>query len=198
MPAITPAIHGAHVEDAILASLRKWMPTYLAEIAADRGLARTTYTVASYARSASVDTRFPEEALPCVVVNATSKTSNGLESDGTVGAWFEVAVGVLVSDQHRGTSRDTAWDYATAIESILIQQPALDGFAAATEWTGTTPEDIDVKARTLAGVIVECQVLVDPVVNAFDGPTVPSEDPDVPLDTDPQVASVDIDVTPVD
>lgn len=198
MPAVTPAIHGARVEDAILATLARWMPTYLAELAADRDLPRSTYTVASYARSATVDTRFPEQALPCVVVNATSKTSNGLESDGTIGAWFEVAIGVLVADQHRGSSRDVAWDYATAIESILIQQPALDGFAAATQWTGTSPEDIEVKSRTLAGAIVEALVLVDPVLNAFDGPAEPSEDPTDPLPADQTVATVDIDVAPTD
>lgn len=198
MPAVTPAIHGGHVEDAVLATLRRWMPTHLAEIADDRNLDRASYRVASYARSATVDTRFPEEALPCVVVNTTSKTTNGLEADGALGAWFEIAIGVLVSDQHRASSRDVAWDYATAIESILIQQPALDGFAAATEWTATQPENIEAKSRTLAGVIVEAQVLVNPVLNAFDGPAEPSEDPSVPLGPDIEVASVDVTVTPTD
>lgn len=198
MPAITPAVHAANVEEAVLDTLQAFMPNYLAEMAAHRGLPRSTYHVESYARGATVDTRFPEEGLPCVVVKAGRKASNGQESDGSVSAWFEIAVGVLVSDQQRGSTFDVAWDYATAVEAILIQQRDLGGFAATTDWQSTFPEDIEVKSRTLAGVIVEALVLVDPILNALDGPPDPPDDPYEPLPTDPTVLTVDIDVQPAD
>jgi hypothetical protein len=205
MSEIGPIINGRHVVEAVIAALKPFLGdpaegtvgVYLAEMAADAGLSRDKYRVASYARAATFDTRFPEEALPCVVVRCSSKTNSGHEADGSISAAFSVAVGVAVGDQERDSSADVAWDYISAIEAFLAQHPSLGGFAVALELGESVQEDIELsKARTIAGGTVNFTVLVDDVLNALGGPLEPPDDPTEELPDDPQVASAPVDVQP--
>lgn len=205
MTLIGPIINGRHVEEALIATLKPYLGdpegsgtgVYLAEIAADAGLPRSTYKVASYARAATADIRFPEEALPCVVVRCSGKTNLATHSDGTVPAAFQATVGVVICDQERDLSADIAWDYIAAIEAILVQHPALNGLAAGLDLGNSTQNDVSLtETRTLAGGTVDVTVLVDEALNALGGPLTPPDDPTEELPDDPTVATVDVTAQP--
>lgn len=197
MSEIDTVVTGPDAEQAILDTLESLLPVYLADRAAANGKPRSTYKVASYARAATLDTRFPNEYLPCVTTRATTKTNRDVHgSSGAVASTFTVLVGVLLADQSRESTEDLAWEYLAAVEACLWQHGALGGFAEATIPGDTEIEDIPVdRQRTLAGGSIEVQVLVPQSVNVLGGPVTPPEDPYEPLPTDPQVESVDIDIT---
>ena len=200
MTEIGDIVRGPDIEQALLDTLRDFLPVYLAERATRRNLPASTYQVASYARAATIDTRFPNEYLPCVAARCISKANQGVEGgSGEVPAAFTVLVGVLLKDQQRDKASDIVWDYLAAIEAVLGQHGALGGVAVATLPGDSQPEDVPVEERrTLAGGTLEVQVIVEAAYNAYLGPTEPPGDPYEPLPDDPQVQDVDISFTRAD
>jgi hypothetical protein len=200
MSQIGTVISGRHAEQAVIDLLKDYLLTYLADRARDRDLPASRFQVRTYARAATVDTRFPEQALPCVLARATRKANRGMEgATGNISAQFTVLVGVVVADLSRTGVSDDVWDYLSAIETCLVQHGALGGFSVAVAPGDSTPEDLPIsKSRTLAAGSIELTVIVDAVMNAYGGPTTPPDDPYEPLPDDPQVATATVDAQPFD
>lgn len=199
MSEIGTVITGPHIEQAVVDVLNDFLPVYLADRAADQDLPRSTFQVKEITRAATVDTRFPEDQLPCVTVRCVTKTREYVEGTGHVAARFNVAVGAMLADQSIETSSDVAWAYGAAIEALLLQHGALGGLAEGVEWNTTVPSDVELRdRRTQAGVVVDVDVIVPATVNINGGPMTPPDEPYEPLPADQTPLSVDVVVDRVD
>ncbi len=176
------------VEDAVLATLRKWLPTYLAEVERQLDL-----DVGYYARPAessyTVRTDFdnwPEDMLPAIVV-----TSPGVEEDpaksggGKYRAVFGIGVTCIVSSIDQTSARRYAHRMGAAIRAALIQNQSLDqgldGDVRGVVWIGTRNNEVatdESDARTLWAVRQAFLIEVDDVLSKGVGPVSPDPQPD--------------------
>lgn len=187
------------VEAAVLETLRKWLPTYLAEIERQRGITPPgslprprSWTVAS-----SLD-KWPDHPLPAVFAVSPGLAEEPLRtSRGGYRAPWGVGVAAVVSAKDRAASRRLAAMYGAAIRTCLLQHRSLAGFATGLDWID---EDLDnappEQARTLAIAQELFVVTVDRVLDPAAGPAQPDPeaDPTEPYDDWPTVQTTDLDV----
>lgn len=117
------------IENAVVDTLRKWMPTYLAEVERQRDLQPGFYqrpADSSYILHTDFD-KWPEEMLPVVEV-----ISPGVDDDpprkgaGTYHANFMIGVICIVSASGQVESRRYAHRMGAAVRAILTQKASLD------------------------------------------------------------------------
>jgi hypothetical protein len=177
-------VTGSHVEDAAEATLRLWIPTYIAEI--ERQTGRDAGTLPT-PRSWSLVSEFgldPEDQFPAIVIESPGLVeSPGRDGRGTYRAAWDLRIGVVVAARDERATRRLSTTYAAAIQAALLQHPSLGGFAADTSWLDTRYTPIaDDAGRTLAAGRTYFRVDVDDVVTAKAGPAVPNVDPLDPYD----------------
>jgi hypothetical protein len=183
------------VKRAVEATLQRWMPWTLLQVAEFEGRNPAQITQVRTWK------RLPETAvidfdqLPAIGV-ASSGLIGTPESDGDLSsrATWAVQVEVVV----RGKSYDEVTDlvglYAAAVRACLMQHPSLGGFADQTMWIGEDYAAVDAtKSRTLGAAVVEVAVTVDDVLNIHDAPAVPPLLPTDPMPEPVVVESVHVD-----
>lgn len=188
------------VEDAVVATLKKWTPTYLAEVERQRGLEPGYYqrpVDSSFLLHTDFD-KWPEEMLPVVEV-----ISPGVDDDpprkgaGDYHAHFLIGVIGIVSGADQFESRRFAHRMGAAIRAILTQKAsldqALDGTVFGTSWLGERnnelPSDsersiwairqlflIQVSNVLQRGGPINPDPLPDPEAPPGDWPTIPDRD----------------------
>lgn len=190
------------VEEAILAFIEKWLPTYLAEV--ERQTETTTHEIqrpASYRITREPEDNWPEDQLPAVNVNAEPGTYEQ-GSNGLLGQWFDVTVMAVTYGLDEDDARRIAQFYTAAIGALLLQQGGLDGLAENLSPLGMEFADLGDSARSLARGAFTFRVFVAGVVNRDRGPNQPdpNPDPDEPFGDLPTVSEVDVSVDglPVD
>lgn len=179
------------VEEAALATLALWMPTYLGEIERQHGTTAIAVP-ASYTARSEVQ-NWPEEHLPAVIaISPGTSAVPEARGDGRVDAEWSLGVAVVVSAVDRDTTRRMAQLYSAAVRAAILQHPSLGGVAAGTVWLAESYVDVPVEdTRTLMAAQVVFVVRVDEVVDLFDGPAVPDE---APYGDRPVVVVADVDV----
>lgn len=116
------------VEDAVLSILKKWMPTYLAEVERQVGLVAGHYTRPRSWRVRNDIDKLPEDMLPMIIV-----VSAGLEDpaskDGrqSMRAAWAIGVAAIASSINQDESRRYAYRLGAAIRAALVQHQSLDG-----------------------------------------------------------------------
>ncbi len=187
-----PIVTGFNVEQAVQATLDMWLPTYLRELERQNEIPpdslpaiRSTVVVNEFAQ-------YQGEPLPCcVVVCPGTEGAPEIVADGVHNAWFTVGIAVIVEAVNEAAARQLAQLYAFAIATLLLQQPSLGGFASRTRLGIVTGDDApaDFIRDGCAVARVVFSVLVEGVVTALAGPSVPDPDPN-PW---PEVETVHID-----
>ncbi len=174
------------VDDAVVAALYKWMPTYLAYIERTRSLPFKLARPKAYA-STLTDAEFPDRSLPAVFA-ATARTAeaNVVGNEGVYETTWLVAVSCVVRGPNPAATRRLASFYDLAARLALVQQGDLDGLADETRWvTGgeARPLAVPDTGRYLAEGASQFHVFTSGSVQDGLGPTVPSEEPygDLPL-----------------
>ena len=180
-----PIVSADQVADAAVATLRTWMPYYVAELERRRPHEdgdpwppepRSYRAIAS----ASI-TGWPEHQLPAVVVVCPGLAARPeRDGQGVYRATWQVGVGVIVSARDEAATDRLAGLYGAAARAVIAQQSSLGGFAAGTRWIDESLDDVPVDAtRTLRAVVEEFEVDVDAVVSDADGPReLPDPTPD--------------------
>lgn len=144
---IGPIVGGDTVGDAVLAQLKLWMPTYLAEISRQRGLPADTLPPVASWDLLSPGQRLIEWKSPAVAVSPMridrirggiaarigGGTDPDVSADQTLSVGMLVTVNFLVeSTDHQATFRLAA-RYAAAGRATLLQHPRLDGLSKTIE-----------------------------------------------------------------
>lgn len=176
------------VEDAVKATLQRWVPTYMSELERQLALDVPYYkrpVASSYLVRSDFD-KWPEEMLPAVVV-----VSPGIDDDPPKDgnrryrASFQIGVACVVSSINQEESRRAAYRMGAVIRAVLIQKQSLD--KALTErvrgvtWHGSRnnelrPED----QRSIWANRQLFTVEVGDVLGGAAGPTAPEPDPQTP------------------
>jgi hypothetical protein len=191
------------VEQAVLATLKKWSSTYIAELERQHGYtAGELQRVRGWVLAPTFD-KWPEDQLPGVLVVSPGLIPPPMrDGDGTYRATWSVDVGCCCSARDQQRSHELAQMFVAAHKAIVLQRPSLGGFATACKWMN---ESYDALAyddtRSLYAGYATFAIEVANVVTTLAGPT-STDDPLTP-DTDPwadwpEVETVDVDVEHVD
>lgn len=204
------------VELAVVATLRLWMPEYLAEIERKRGLHARTIPrppdPESYHGGADFDTWVQDRTPEVIVVVHPNGRPEYAASNGYTQA-YNVEVGCQwvgsgspLAEQPEDEARAVA-SHLGAASQLLVQQPTLGGLservilAAAPDVTLPEPD-----RRDLAQVVTGFEVWVPTIVRELAGPVEPNppespeyQGPEQPYTQEPtvQTTDVDIDATPI-
>jgi hypothetical protein len=177
-----PLVLETDVDLAVAATLKRWLPTYLAQLRVERpGIPRLEPQ--SFANTLD-DEEFLDHHLPAIIVT-TAQTEGDPEVDGN-GMYrtaYRVVVSVVVSARTPGETRAAAALFGGSCRRSLVHHPSLGGFASGTRWRGGNVAPVADPAnasRNLAAAINQFTVYVDDVLGG-DGPI----DPDIPTPYEP-------------
>jgi hypothetical protein len=184
------------VDEAVLATLQKWMPTYLGFLQTSRSLPFDLYAPdASHYANVILDDEWRDISLPAILV-ATARTHSEPEvmPDGSCLVDWLVAVSAVVRGQSRAQTRQLASLYELATRMVLVQQWDLGDFADSVRWLAggearplTDPLG---KGRWLGEGASQYLVRTEQAVNRELGPDTPG----VPggYEAWPEVTSIDL------
>lgn len=185
-----PLVGGDAIEAAVVATMKRWLPTYLAEL--ERRTDRAPGSLPSPASWATVNEFSQTGTDPPpwgIVVSPGTVGEPERLGDGSFNVWWGISVAIIVTAESRQAANDLAKLYAVAVRAIMLQRPSLGDVAAGVEWVA----EANAAAPTdylRVGWVTESQFNVRAVgvVNAYGGPAEPDLDPaDLP-----QVASAHI------
>lgn len=184
-----PLVLATEPEDAVKATMKLWMATYLGRVTRHIGkdpgwlVPPKSYTITS-----DFD-HFPEEAVPAVLIMCPKVDKPEMDGKREYRAVFPITVGILVEASDRNSSERLAKYYGGAFRELLLHKGSLGDFATATAWVG---EDYgtrisDRSQRTFGSAEVRLDVEVRKVVRRLSGPIAPLVNPDVAAPAWPRV-----------
>lgn len=177
-----PLVMRHEVEQAVVDSLTKWMPTYLAEIE------RRTDTDAQTFKSSinwEIASAFPADGSTLkppsgIVVSPGTSRDPERKGDGTLSVWWEIRVAIVVGANSRFATNRLASIYAAAALWIMDQQLCKDAAPLVSAVkplgevnTATRPDYLNAGWASEQGF----EVLTEGVVTRYGGPAEPDLDP---------------------
>ena len=197
---VGPSITGADVEGAVIATLRHWLPSYLADVEEKHGLERgSTPWPRGWAVTGRDLAKLNSDQLPCVVV-MTGGILEAPRKEGAPGVLtcrWSLNVGAIFAAAWGGKSRAHAQLYVRAISLVMIQRP-LEGVDAVVDFRGETYDEMDFESsRSYSASIANFNIDIREVVWADGGPppyVTPPDDPSQPFDPWVTVTETDIDL----
>jgi hypothetical protein len=186
---VGPMVTGADVEAAVIATLRDWLPSYIAEAERKHGMqAGLTPAPRGWAITGRNLDKFSEDQLPCIVIMAGGIVPRPLKEGppGVLTAIWGVDVGTVFGAAYNRSSRQHAQLYARAIHLCLQQRP-LEGLrAVAVDWRGEAYDEMDFPdSRAYSVSVCSLNIEVREVAWAAGGPppyVAPPTDPTQPFD----------------
>ena len=192
-------VTGHDVEQRVIALLRRWSGTYIAEVERQHGVeAGTLSRVRGWSLGPSFD-KWPEDQVPGLLVVSPGLVPPPLKSgDGQYRARWRIDVGVLCSARTQKQSHEQAMLMVAAHRAIVTQRPSLEGFALGSQWIDESYDALDFDdTRSLYAGTASFVIEVDDVTTTLAGPTTPDDplDPDTdPWPLYPTVETVDVEI----
>lgn len=190
------------VDQAVIATLKLWLPTYLGQIELERGLEQGFLprpVAASYANTLETD-EFGDHMLPAVIVTTSGTVGEPIiTGDGAYLANWSAIVSSIVRGQRGPLTRQVASLFEGCVRRVLVQQGDLGAFARRTRWLQTRVMpvvDPTGKGRYLAAGMTNLVVHCDTSVREWTGPTVPDAAPYDALAT-VQTVTTDVEGVPI-
>lgn len=184
-----PMVASTDVDDAVLATLETWVPSYMAHFEDARGLERGFLARPKTYASVVESTEFLDATLPAVfIMTARTEQTPQIYADGGYSVLWLVATSCVVRGRNAFESRRNASWTDAVIRKILVDQPGLGGFANGVRWIGGAQAqplpDQTKQERYLAEGASEYDVRVDDVVRPGISPQLadgtPAPDPAAP------------------
>lgn len=179
-----PLYMGGSVEQAMIRTLKLWLPSYIAEI--NRQLGATLLTVPKDylympdERTIAAQTSQVIVTVPGTVGVPERHTGGPAGGGGTTRTTFDVRVSVFYGGtQNFNESRAAAQAYAAAVIGAVAQHPSLapegETFAELTKWTGYKA-GVEGRSSTLwrTQTLVTFHVVLGNTLSPFGGPPAPS------------------------
>lgn len=187
-----PLVIATDLDDATMAQLRKWMPTYLRRVVSERSLPFNLALPRTYGNTFAGQ-EFLDHQLPAVVaVAARGSSMRGGPNKAYEGIWT-LEVATIVRGKRPPATRFLAALYEGVTRRIMVQQAGgtpLDHVVPTAMRYEQVPDGTKQGRWLLAGVSV-FEVRTDKIVAPSAGPDIP--DADVYLD-EATVVEVDIEV----
>jgi hypothetical protein len=187
-----PLVIGTDVDDAIIAALKTWMPTYLRQAVAERQLTFNLALPRSYANTFAAQ-EFLDHQLPAVVVTTARTQAITGGSNKSYGAQWICDVATVVRGKRPAATRYLAALYEGTARRLILQQAHADPLQEVRP-AGLRYEQVlgDVsRGRYVLAAVTTFQVYTDQIVTPHSGPDIP--DADVYVD-EATVIEVDIDL----
>jgi hypothetical protein len=176
-----PLVGIPSIENAVLNTLRTWLPTYLAEVERQHGLPNKAIprppASDSYHGGLDFDA-WKQDELPSVIViveptghpEKSASAGYSQEYEIQVGAvWFGTGNAAFSSDPE-DEARLVAGYYGEALQ-LIAQQGALEGLVEETVMTGAPKVEMpSPEERQLARCIATFSTFISTIVNPFMGP----------------------------
>jgi hypothetical protein len=194
MSTIGPLFSAHLIEESAIETLQTWLPTYAAEAKAQYGLELPE--IKSWGLTPSTYDKFPEQALPALVVVADGIGKGG-EPEEYAGGHYRAswALGVAVAIQHpdMNKARKIAQIYGAAVRGALLQRRSLGAGGRVSRWIDEGYPYATKEKRTRAAAENVFLVTQDEVVNWRQGPK-GDEPPEETPATYPEITEVGVDV----
>jgi hypothetical protein len=176
----------AQLEAAVVAQLREWLPTYLnrrgEQLGEKLAKPKSFGTVSDYSR-------FPEQALPSIIVESPGQVSGTVEQngEGLLSATFSISVFTTVQGPDAKATRDLALHYWWPVIGSLMQHKKLADGIWVSEYvdSGFAGADLGQRRTRIATEHVFYVVLED-FLNVGEGPSAP-----IPEETDEEYPTVE-------
>jgi hypothetical protein len=134
-PRVGPIAHAGVVELAVTTTLKKWLPTYLAEACRQHEITGVA-TPRSWVTASEYD-RWPENQLPAIIVSAPGTEGEPrADGDRVYRADYELRVTAEIVARRAGEARLIGQLYAGAIRVALMQRRSLGDGLRVTDWLG--------------------------------------------------------------
>ena len=161
------------VENQVLIHLQNWFTTYIAVIERFHSMSPRTLPTPKSWRIEQEFARNPEDTMPFIGVVSTGLNPGKppkREGDGTVRAWWVIAVGAVVAAASDQDAKDLSGYYGAAIRMIMLNMPELGGWSAGVDWVDERYDDWPpVLEHMISSARLVFTVEVDDVVNVFEG-----------------------------
>lgn len=199
------SIDGDDVEAALLAHLRKWMPTYVGDAVRIRDPEGKLWPegilpVREYTVRHAADEKWPEDQLPMLLAHCPGFAAPPVrQGDGQVGAMFLVNLSAIASGVDIEDTKRLARVYASAANKAIMQKPDLGGFAEETAWMDMKNFPITRGVEAERNLMAVANVYVISVANVLEldaGPDAPLKDPSESPGERPVAKTVSSDVRP--
>ena len=125
--------------------LKSWYPTYIDEVAAQRGRSRDAYQAPKGYVTVNQFDKWPEDALPLVLVISPGMVDRPVKhGDGSyTGSWY-IATAIIIEARDEVSTRRLGRRYGAALRTCMMQHRSLDraleDTCAVTDWLS---EDYD-------------------------------------------------------
>lgn len=191
----------SQIEDAFIAALKKWFPSYLSEI--ERNLSLQPHLLVAprnYTNRNSFDAEKAEEIPKVVVISpGLAGQPQFVGRSRTYTAPWRVGVGVMTAAKTEDLANTMVKSYAAAARGIILKSGAftnVDLGIRDVSWTNESYDDILIPdpVQLYKAAAIEFQVIIESVVAKGVGPAVPT----VEAETYPQVETVDVELTKED
>lgn len=195
-----PLYGGFSVQQAMVNTLKMWLPTYIEEVNRQLG-AQVLFIPERYQYKPDYrpGTPLPKAAV-LVTVSGTSKEPERLNS-GTRSCW-NAEVGLYNSGtQDWQETQALTYAYGLAARAAIAQHPALGGLAETTLWTGERYLEQEVSSTRVSGLaLIDFEVTISNTMDVFGGPPSPQYAPTggitgpylYPTPNQPDATSVDV------
>lgn len=163
-------------EDALVAKLQLWLPTYTAELERRKGRDPGTIPQPKSWQVRHDAERWPEQHLPAVmVICAGTEDDVARRAEGVHDAGFAVSVAHWVSTGDEAATRRLNRWYCALMRWVLLQQPIeVQGVVVTLRWRGEAYDGFPVQAgRTLGAGHNVFRVEMDHVVESGTRPMMP-------------------------
>jgi hypothetical protein len=187
-----PIVTGQDVRDAAEATIKLWLPAYLAEVGRQKALDSPLPLFRSYNPALTFSDRAEYEQLPQCIIVAPGLAAPPRRDGRAYEATWAVGVGIVAMADTWEHTLVLGELYAAVVRSIMVQHRSLGGVATNTVWTDEKYDQIEGDNESeLVGAIVNFDVTVENVVDSGAGPTSPPEQPGTSQQW-PQVKTIEI------
>jgi hypothetical protein len=177
------------VDDAVVATLKMWLPTYLTQFEQERDLAPgflSRPNDSAYANTLESD-EFLDHTLPAVIVT-TAATADPpvITNNWSYIANWRLTVSSVLRGRRPPETRRSASYFEGSVRRLLVQKGDLGGLAKRCRWISSTVAplpDRTGKGRYLAAGITQMVVFGDVAVEFGVGPDIPDAGSYEPLAT---------------
>lgn len=195
-----PILSADTLEDDLTKFLKRWIATYLGEIAERQGKSRTSYPSPKYWTTTPILTTdtVSQVRYPAALVVSPGLTSKPLRlGDGRYQATYQIGVCIIASTRSEEGSSRVARRYGAAVHTAIMQRPGLEvDYIEGVEWADERFTDfLNANQDTVASATEIFNITCKGVMSAFDGPGPDFPDPlpepaTSPGDTYPELPTV--------
>lgn len=174
-------LSASQIEEAVVASMRKWYPTYLKEQEAQMGLPKSTFPIPeNYSDRNKFDMEAPESLPKIVVIAPGTVGAPRKNGNGTYSAVWRLGIGIAIGAETEVEANRLVKAFGAAARGLMMQSSELGALGAKDIiWTDELYEDLPIPNAVQLVKAASLYFNIDfyDVVTRGQGPVVPDQPP---------------------